>query len=94
MVLQRFPSSVIRLKGVRLSQRDPLEHVRRLLVDNSFADAAELKKLEKVRPSRPAPLDSLPAFLAGLLRSSGRTPPIFTHCSLACQFDWPTQVSL
>mmetsp|Transcript_19900 Transcript_19900/g.60083 ORF Transcript_19900/g.60083 Transcript_19900/m.60083 type:complete len:398 (-) Transcript_19900:968-2161(-) len=29
------------------TQRDPLEHVRRLLLDNNFADASELKKLEK-----------------------------------------------
>ncbi len=29
--------------------RDPLEQVRRLLLDNDFADASELKKLEKVR---------------------------------------------
>ena len=30
-------------------QRDPIEHVRKLLLDNGFADASELKKLEKVR---------------------------------------------
>jgi pyruvate dehydrogenase E1 component alpha subunit len=30
-------------------QRDPVEHVRKLLLDNGFADASELKKLEKVR---------------------------------------------
>ena len=32
-------------------QRDPIEHVRKLLLDNGFADASELKKLEKVRRS-------------------------------------------
>jgi pyruvate dehydrogenase E1 component alpha subunit len=29
------------------TQRDPLEQIRRLLLDNNFADASELKKLEK-----------------------------------------------
>ena len=28
-------------------QRDPVEHVRKLLLDNGFADASDLKKLEK-----------------------------------------------
>lgn len=32
-----------------ITSRDPLEQVRRLLLDNDFADASELKKLEKVR---------------------------------------------
>ena len=31
-------------------QRDPVEHVRKLILDNGFADASDLKKLEKVRP--------------------------------------------
>ena len=30
-------------------QRDPVEHVRKLILDNGFADASDLKKLEKVR---------------------------------------------
>lgn len=30
-------------------QRDPLEHVRKLLLDHNLADASELKKIEKVR---------------------------------------------
>jgi Dehydrogenase E1 component len=30
-------------------QRDPVEHVRKLLLDSGFADASELKKIEKVR---------------------------------------------
>ena len=34
-------------------QRDPIEHVRKLLLDNGFADASELKKLEKVRRLTP-----------------------------------------
>ena len=29
--------------------RDPVEHIRKLLLDHGFADAAELKKIEKVR---------------------------------------------
>lgn len=29
-------------------KRDPVEHVRKLLLDNGLADAAELKKIEKV----------------------------------------------
>ena len=29
-------------------QRDPIEHIRRLLTDNNLMDTSELKKLEKV----------------------------------------------
>ena len=34
-------------------QRDPVEHVRKLILDNGFADASDLKKLEKVRVCEP-----------------------------------------
>ena len=30
------------------TQRDPVEHVRKLLLDHELADTAELKKMEKV----------------------------------------------
>lgn len=30
-------------------QRDPVEHVRKLLLDNNLAEAAELKAIEKVQ---------------------------------------------
>lgn len=30
-------------------KRDPVEHVRKLLLDHGLADAAELKKIEKAR---------------------------------------------
>ena len=33
------------IQGVRRA-RDPIEHIRTLLLENSFADAGELKKLE------------------------------------------------
>ena len=42
-------------------QRDPLEYVRRLLVDNDFADASELKKLEKVGSTLDCRLHTAPA---------------------------------
>ncbi len=31
------------------TQRDPVEHVRKLLLDHNLADTAELKKTEKAR---------------------------------------------
>ena len=31
------------------TQRDPVEHVRKLLLDHELADSAELKKIEKAR---------------------------------------------
>jgi hypothetical protein len=36
-------------------QRDPVEHVRKLLTDNNFMEPSEMKKLEKVCTCRPAP---------------------------------------
>ena len=40
------------------TQRDPVEHVRKLLLDHELADTAELKKIEKVlqHPETPAML--------------------------------------
>jgi len=34
-------------------QRDPVEHVRKLLTDNNFIEPAEMKKLEKACPPPP-----------------------------------------
>lgn len=31
------------------AQRDPVEHVRKLLLDHGLADAAEIKAIEKAR---------------------------------------------
>lgn len=33
-------------------QRDPIEHVRRLLQEHAGVESAELKKIEKARPLR------------------------------------------
>ena len=41
-------------------QRDPVEHVRKLLIDNKLAEAGELKAIEKVGNG------SWPAVAAGL----------------------------
>ncbi len=32
------------------TQRDPVEHIRKLLLDRGLAEASDLKKIEKVRP--------------------------------------------
>ena len=42
-------------------QRDPLEHVRKLLLDAGFADASDLKKIEKVSYFAPIPYPQLGA---------------------------------
>ena len=39
-------------------QRDPIEHVRRLLQEHAGVESAELKKIEKARPLR-SPLGNL-----------------------------------
>lgn len=36
------------ITGIR-QHRDPIEHVRKLLLEHNLVEAAELKKLEKVR---------------------------------------------
>lgn len=41
-------------------QRDPIEHVRRLLIDNKLLDTSELKKLEKVTLSSSKPPHTSP----------------------------------
>jgi len=48
-VPNKFGAYVLNRLACCRQQRDPIEHVRKLLLDNGFADASELKKLEKVR---------------------------------------------
>ena len=69
-----FPTHIVSV-GMRQT-RDPIEHVKLLLIDHGFSDATEIKRHEKSVRLQPRPLALALTCVSGLRASDAKRGPI------------------
>ena len=63
-------------------QRDPIEHVRRLLQEHAGVESAELKKIEKARPALDSREEGIWRVITGRTTARGCLTLWGTNCSM------------